>query len=166
MHYEWRAALGWPRRQLPRLHANSLEQVTEATKINTALISKRLDSCGLTRDDAEQQMNTMTLELPPAIAAFFQAHNSGHTANFSELFTDDALVSDESHEYQGAGIKEWIDGAVSKYQPVAAVTDLAEAGVQTIATAQVSGNFPGSPTQLRYNFTLKNGKIAVLAIGA
>lgn len=116
--------------------------------------------------EAEQHTNTMTPELPPAIAAFFQAHNTGQTADFKQLFTDDALVSDESHEYRGAAIKKWIDGAVSKYQPVAAVTDLAEAGAQTIATAQVSGNFPGSPTQLRYNFTLKNGKIAALAIGA
>lgn len=59
-----------------------------------------------------------------------------------------------------------MDGAVSKYQPVAAVTDLAEVGTQTIATAQVSGNFPGSPTQLRFHFTLKNGKIAAPTIGA
>lgn len=108
----------------------------------------------------------MTPELPPAIAAFFQAHNTGQTADFNQLFTDDAVVSDESQEYRGAAIKEWIDGAISKYQPVADVTDLTEVGTQTIATAQVSGNFPGSPTQLRFHFTLKNGKIAALTIGA
>jgi hypothetical protein len=33
-------------------------------------------------------------------------------------------------------------------------------------TAQVSGNFPGSPAQLRYNFALRNGKIAALVIKA
>ena len=44
------------------------------------------------------------------------------------------------------------------------VSHLATVGEQTIATAQVSGNFPGSPTQLRYNFTLKNSKIAALTI--
>lgn len=108
----------------------------------------------------------MTPELPPAIAAFFQAQNTGQTAGFNQLFTDDALVSDESHEYRGAAIKEWIDGAISQYQPVADVTGWAEAGTQTLATAQVRGNFPGSPTQLKYNFTLRNGKIAALAIGA
>ena len=108
----------------------------------------------------------MTTELPPVIAAFFGAHNTGQTADFHQLFTDDALVTDESREYRGAAIKEWIDTAISKYQPVAAVTDLAEAGSQTIATAQVSGNFPGSPAELRYHFTLKNGKIAALTIGA
>jgi hypothetical protein len=39
-------------------------------------------------------------------------------------------------------------------------------GEQTIAAAQVTGSFPGSPAQIRYKFTLRNGKIAALAIGA
>ena len=108
----------------------------------------------------------MKTELPPAIAAFFQAHNSGQTDDFNELFTGDALVSDEQHEYRGPAIKEWIDGAVAKYKPIADVVNLARVGDTTIVTAQVSGNFPGSPTQLRYNFTLKDGKVAALAIGA
>ncbi len=107
----------------------------------------------------------MNTELPPAIAAFFQAHNTGQTDDFNVLFTDDALVSDEEHEYRGAAIKGWIDGAIAKYKPNAEATDLARVGDKTIVTAQVSGTFPGSPTQLRYNFTLKNGKIAALAIG-
>jgi len=107
----------------------------------------------------------MNTKLPPAIAAFFQAHNTGQTGGFNELFTGDALVSDEAHEYRGAAIKGWIDGAITKYKPQAEVTDLAQMGDKTIVTAQVSGTFPGSPTQLRYNFTLKNGKIATLVIG-
>ena len=45
------------------------------------------------------------------------------------------------------------------------ITGLTEAGSQTIAAAQVSGSFPGSPAQIRYKFTLRNGKIAALAIG-
>ncbi|MET0660707.1 MAG: nuclear transport factor 2 family protein [Steroidobacteraceae bacterium] len=86
----------------------------------------------------------MNADLPIVIAAFFHAHNTGHTDDFSQLFTDDALVSDEAHEYRGADIKVWIDGAIAKYRPVADVTDLADVGEQTIATAQVSGSFPGS----------------------
>jgi hypothetical protein len=107
----------------------------------------------------------MNTKLPPVIAAFFQAHNTGQTDNFNQLFTADALVTDEAHEYQGAAIKAWIDVAIAKYKPVADVTDLTEVGEQTIATAQVSGNFPGSPAQIRYKFTLRNEKIAALAIG-
>jgi len=108
----------------------------------------------------------MNTELPPVIAAFFHAHNTGETEDFNQLFTGDALVSDESHEYRGAAIKAWIDGAIAKYKPVADVTDLTEVGEQIIAAAQVSGSFPGSPAQIRYKFTFRNGKIAALAIGA
>ena len=75
----------------------------------------------------------MTTDLPPAIAA-------------------DALVSDEEHQCRGAAIKTWIDGAIAEYQPHAAITDLTQSGDQTIATAQVSGTFPGRPIQLRYPF--------------
>jgi len=108
----------------------------------------------------------MNTKLPAVIAAFFHAHNTGQTDDFNQLFTVDALVTDEAHEYQGgAAIKAWIDAAIAKYKPVADVTDFAEAGEQIIATAQVSGNFPGSPAQIRYKFTLRNKKIAALAIG-
>ena len=108
----------------------------------------------------------MTIKLPQAIEAFFHAHNTGQTDGFGELFTADATVTDEAHEYRGAAIKAWIDGAIAKYKPVADVSDLTEVGGQTIATAQVSGNFPGSPAQIRYKFTLKNDRIAALVIGS
>ena len=108
----------------------------------------------------------MDTKLPPVIAAFFHAHNTGETADFSQLFTGDAVVTDEAHEYRGAAIKAWIDGAIVKYKPFANVIDLARVSEQTIATARVTGDFPGSPAQIRYKFTLKNGRIAALAIGA
>jgi len=108
----------------------------------------------------------MNIELSPTIAAFFRAHNTGQTDAFNELFTDDALVNDEEQDYRGAAIKEWIDGAIAKYKPIAEPTGVAQMGDGTIVTAQVSGNFPGSPAQLHYNFTLRNGKIAALVIKA
>ena len=108
----------------------------------------------------------MNTDLPRAIAAFFHAHNTGETADFDRLFTADALVTDEAHEYRGAAIKTWIDGAIAKYKPVADVTDRSGAGGQIIATARVTGTFPGSPPRIRYRFTLKDDKIAVLAIGS
>jgi len=73
----------------------------------------------------------MNTGLPPVIAAFFHAHNTGQTDDFNQLFTDDALVSDESREYRGAAIKAWIDGAIAKYKPVADITDLTQVGEQT-----------------------------------
>ena len=49
-------------------------------------------------------------------------------------------------------------------QPVATITNLADDQGKTIATAQVHGNFPGSPIQLRYIFTLNAGIISALEI--
>jgi hypothetical protein len=108
----------------------------------------------------------MNSKLPQVLEAFFHAHNTGQTDDFGQLFTADAAVNDERHEYRGAAIKAWIDSAIAKYKPVADVSDLTQVGEQTMVTAQVSGNFPGSPAQISYKFTLKNGKIAALAIGA
>lgn len=108
----------------------------------------------------------MNSKLPHVIDAFFHAHNTGQTDGFDQLFTADATVNDEAHQYRGPEIKAWIDGAITKYNPIADVSDLTQVGEQTIATAQVSGNFPGSPAQIRYKFTLKNDKIAALAIGS
>lgn len=108
----------------------------------------------------------MKPELPVPIDGFFQAHNSGRTENPLDLFAADAVVADESHEYQGNAIRLWLDDAIAKFSPLLAeVTRLEEADGRTVAVAQVSGTFPGSPVELRYRFALRDGKIAVLNIG-
>jgi hypothetical protein len=107
----------------------------------------------------------MKTELPRPIAAFFQAHNTGKTDDFRALFAEDAVVCDEEHEYRGDAIKAWIDAAVAKYQPHAEVTNLVPDGEETVATAEVSGTFLGSPVQLCYRFTLNGDKIVALTIG-
>lgn len=107
----------------------------------------------------------MSIELPASIAGFFQAHNTGRTENLLDLFTPDAVVADENHEYRGDAIKTWIEDAIAKFHPLhAEVTSLLPSGSQTVATARVSGAFPGSPVQLRYRFTLVEGRIAALNI--
>ena len=107
----------------------------------------------------------MNIELPKPIAAFFEAHNTGKTDSFKALFAEGAIVCDEDHKYHGDAITAWINAAIAKYQPKAEITSLVPNGEQTVATAQVRGSFLGSPVQLRYRFTLRNDKIAVLTIG-
>ena len=70
------------------------------------------------------------------------------------LFAEDAVVCDEEHEYRGDALKAWMDAAFAKYQPHAEVTSLVPDGEETVATAEVSGVFLGSPVRLRYKFTL------------
>ncbi len=105
----------------------------------------------------------MNIELPPTIAAFFQAFNAHDTDTFTALFAGDAFVADEGREYRGtAAIKGWIQKANASYKPRAAPTDLAYSDEKIVVTAQVSGIFPGSPAPLHYHFTLKDDKIAAL----
>ena len=108
----------------------------------------------------------MNIALPSPITAFFAAHNSGETGSFLDLFTEDAVVADENHEYRGEAIRGWIDDAVSKYRPLhAEVASADSTGDQTAVRATVSGTFPGSPVQLCYRFVLREGKISSLTIG-
>jgi len=105
----------------------------------------------------------MNIELPPNIAAFFQAFNAHDTDTFTALFTGNAFVTDEGREYRGtAAIKRWIQKANASYKPHAVPTDLAYSDEKIVVTAEVSGTFPGSPAPLHYHFTLKDDKIATL----
>ena len=108
----------------------------------------------------------MTKELPPVIAAFFHATNTREFAEFLSLFTADAHVNDEANDHYGAAIATWIDQATAETKPTANVTDITRDGEEIVVTAEVSGNFPGSPVQLRYFFTLTDDKIARLFIKA
>jgi len=110
--------------------------------------------------------DAMKPELPTPIAGFFEAHNSGRTENLLDLFADDAVVADESHEYRGEAIRAWLDDAIAKFRPLQAeVTCLEAVDGRTVAVARVSGAFPGSPVELRYRFALGDGKIAALNVG-
>jgi hypothetical protein len=51
-----------------------------------------------------------------------------------------------------------------KYRPTVEVLGVAERDGRTIVTGRISGNFPGSPVELRYSFTVTGGRIARLEI--
>ena len=108
----------------------------------------------------------MSIELPPIIAAFFHATNTRDFSDFLSLFTPDAHVNDEASDHYGPEIATWIDRATDYTKPTVTVTHISNDGNHFVITATVSGNFPGSPVQLRYYFTLKDDKIATLLIKA
>ena len=58
----------------------------------------------------QKQLEPASTELPPPIAALVEATNAHDTAAFLASFTEDAVLTDEGHDYRGAvAIKEWSD---------------------------------------------------------
>jgi len=63
-----------------------------------------------------------------------------------------------------SAIREWAEEVSKKYHPIVEVIRVAEMDGKTIVSGRVSGDFPGSPVELRYVFTLDGEKIARLEI--
>jgi hypothetical protein len=107
----------------------------------------------------------MSTELPKPIAAYFAASNAHDADACAACFTGDAFVLDENRERQGiTAIRDWKAEVTTKYLPVVEIISLTRAGGRIVVTGRVSGNFPNSPVDLRYDFTLKGEKIARLEI--
>ena len=107
----------------------------------------------------------MPRELPAPIAAYIAGSNAHDPGACAACFTDDAVVRDEGRDRRGnAAIRAWMEEVSAKYRPTVDVIDIAETDDKTIVTGRVSGDFPGSPVELRYTFTLAGAKIARLEI--
>lgn len=105
-----------------------------------------------------------TLELPEPIAACFAAE---HPAAFARCFTAQASVRDEGHTHTGlAAIQAWKAASSAKYACAAQPLAVERQADLQVVRARVTGNFPGSPIDLRYRFRLERGLIASLEITA
>jgi hypothetical protein len=104
------------------------------------------------------------LDLPEPIAAYFDADRQDGQA-VARCFTRDGVVLDEGKTHAGlAAIEAWKTDSASRYTYTAKPHTLETRGSSYIVTSQVSGDFPGSPLDLRYRFMLERGKIATLEI--
>ena len=106
----------------------------------------------------------MTLDLPKPIAAYFTA-DKGDSEAVAECFTENAVVKDEGHTYDGrAAIRQWKADASAKYQYACEPFACERKDGQFVVTSRLTGNFPGSPVDLRFFFGLEGDKIASLEI--
>lgn len=104
------------------------------------------------------------LNLPEPIAAYFAADKDDGEA-VARCFTKQAVVSDEGRTYSGiAAIKAWKAAASARYSYTSVPLAVELKDGRTIVTSRLTGNFPGSPVNLRYAFGLARGKIARLEI--
>ena len=110
--------------------------------------------------------NAKPLSLPPPIAAYFEA-DTRDADRLAQCFTENAVVIDERREHRGrAAIARWKADAATKYHYTSEPIGIKTAGTELTVTARLVGDFPGSPINLRYHFTLEEDKIARLEITA
>jgi hypothetical protein len=103
--------------------------------------------------------------LPEPIALYVAAENSGDVNLFDDCFVDSAVVRDERETHTGlVAIKKWKAETKKKYEHTVDPVSFAEKDGKTVVTNRLTGNFPGSPIELEFVFTLAGGKILSLEI--
>jgi len=106
----------------------------------------------------------MPLSLPKPIADYFAADATDRAA-VAKCFAADAVVIDERQTYRGReAIARWKTDASEKYDYVSEPIAIDERADKITVTAHVTGNFPGSPVDLRYAFSLAGNEITRLEI--
>lgn len=107
----------------------------------------------------------MTIKLPSPAERYFVFDAARDLDGLATCFTDDAIVNDEGHTYQGCeAIINWKRQADSKYTYTVEPLALADDGEHTVVTSRLVGSFPGSPVDLRYAFRFNGDRIAELEI--
>jgi hypothetical protein len=107
----------------------------------------------------------MAVELPKPIADYFEADRHKVAEAVARCFSADAVVRDEGHVHSGReAIRQWKTDSSSKYTYTSDPIAFATEGERTVVTSHLVGDFPGSPVDLRYLFTLGEGLIAELEI--
>ena len=107
----------------------------------------------------------MDQSLPQSIGDYYAGKNARDYARALSAFAPDAAVVDEERQHVGTdAIQRWMEQTAAEYSDQSEVLGSTTDGDRTVVTAKVSGTFPGSPIELRYAFTLRDGLITSLAI--
>jgi limonene-1,2-epoxide hydrolase len=107
----------------------------------------------------------MTVFAPRVIDAYFRAIADDDTDALVACFTDDAEVSDEGSVHRGPEeIRAWRERTRSAYRYTADVLRAERDGDRFVLTTRLSGDFAGSPVEVPYHFTLREGLISKLDV--
>lgn len=108
----------------------------------------------------------MTLTLPLPLADYFTASNRHDIDAMLAPFMLDAIVKDEGETHRGTeAIRRWMQSTTDKYHAKVALKEASVTANAWRIAGVVSGDFPGSPITLHYNFMLDGNRIAKLEIG-
>lgn len=104
------------------------------------------------------------VDLPAPIAAYFTADLAAAN-RVARCFTENGVVIDERGEHHGRyAIARWKTEATAKYHYTSEPLTVDASGPDVTVITRVTGEFPGSPIELRYRFTLEGDTIARLEI--
>ncbi|MBB4321210.1 hypothetical protein GGE43_004982 [Agrobacterium tumefaciens] len=107
----------------------------------------------------------MTIKLPKAIEAYFEADRTGSPDTIAATFTEDGIVKDKGKTHRGRdAIREWMADEAQQYSYTVEPFLITAENGKTQVTAHTAGDFPGSPIDLRFIFTLAGDKVAELEI--
>ena len=103
------------------------------------------------------------MNMPMAIQHFF---NEESLDTAMSAFAEYAVVKDEGNTYTGrTAIRAWRVASREQYDFVSEPFDMFSRDDIVTIRANVSGNFPGSPVVLDYDFRLMMNRIVELEIG-
>ncbi|WP_332642287.1 nuclear transport factor 2 family protein [Aeromicrobium sp.] len=102
----------------------------------------------------------MTTDL---ISRYFELATSPDRERWFALFADDVVVEDDGRTHRGIDeVRAWRTEVPSVTYDV---TDVSTQNGYHVATADIAGDFPGSPIPLRFHFiAVEDGLIRHLAI--
>src|SRR6266550_103309 len=119
----------------------------------------------LTLEPEANRGTNMPADLPNPIAIYIAAANRGETEALAQCFAESAVVRDEGTTIEGlAAIKKWMDETKQKYQHTIEPLASTQKDGKTVVTNRLTGNFPGSPIELEFVFTLDRDQIVTLEI--
>ncbi|WP_129716210.1 nuclear transport factor 2 family protein [Pedobacter sp. SYP-B3415] len=105
------------------------------------------------------------MNVPNVVASLIEAQNNHDSEKYADCFAYTAIVHDEGKIHTGkAAIRQWIEQSNQQYQSVMKPLSYEETDQQSVLTAEVSGNFPGSPAVLKFHLTTREDLIQSLKI--
>lgn len=103
------------------------------------------------------------MNLPKVVEELIKTQNEFDSNAYAQCFSESAVVFDEGKTHTGRKeIEQWIDKANKDYHATMKPVEYSEA--EQALKAEVSGNFPGSPLVLTYQFDIRDEKIQSLKI--
>ena len=103
--------------------------------------------------------------IPKVIMTYFKAVSDHDFDMIETCFTRDATVHDEKRDYKGVKeIRAWLEEAAKKYGYRSLPLSAKEKDGELIVKTRLIGNFPGSPVEVEYIFTLQDEKISSLIV--